>query len=873
MDIQTVLKGLDQLFQEYRIGEVEDYLTGKLSEAKDEGDMYSHITLLNEMIGYCRDTSQYEKAVRYCNLAEQAIAEQKLEGSVAHATTLLNIANAYRAASRLEESMECYEQVFPIYAQNLDPKDFRYASLNNNLSLLYQEMGDYEHACLCLQKALSIVELYPEARIELAVTHTNLGMSLLKLGRADEAIEHLQQAFTLFEQDEERDYHYSAALSAMAEAQYRKGNLLKAAAYDEQALIEIEKHVGRTQAYEVVEENLERIRAEIRQSRLSPEEPGHASNEPSISDEEPKPSYVEPRISYAGSRSSDQEPKTLSDKEKETDEIESAGKEQSDGKKPVKTHISGLELSRRYFEAYQDTLLAGFEEYKPYMAFGLVGDGSECLGFDDESSRDHDFGPGFCAFIKRELYQKIGSQLAEAYAKLPDEFMGYKRLVTPQGMSRVGVRCLEDFYAEYIGCEDIPQSEQEWLRAPAERFRAVTSGGVFADYLGEFTRIRNGLLAFYPETLRRKLLANELAMMAQTGQYNYGRMLQRGDKVTTQLILSKYMEHTMNAVYLLNCIYAPFYKWKHRGMQNLEILPEIMDILNAISDMEYGDERIAQVIEIIAKLIVHELNQQSLTVSGELYLDVQAKMVMESIGGNVKSEGGEEHKMDEKAAIIETAPEGCVSEEHMQNKQRLVDLAVQLEWEAFDKVDNLGGRADCQDDYGTFSIMRRSQYLTWTEEMLDQYIQDFMAASEAGVNLITQKYGYMMESTAPEEFAEIKDKLMPVTDERRAIVEQIVQIQVGFIEAFAVDHPLSASNARSIHTSEDNLYNTSYETYLRGELMTYSDDMLLLYGRFIAAKAQKGENLAREILNHTAILYGYESVDVLEEKLAKYENQ
>lgn len=840
MDINVVLNGLDQLFEECRIDEVEDYLTDRLDQARAEGDMHSYITLLNEMIGYCRDTSQYEKAARYCKLAEDAISQEKLEGSVAHATTLLNIANAYRAAARLDESMEYYRRVFPIYEKNLEKTDFRYASLHNNLSLLYQEMGDYEKACEYLERALSIVLLYPEARIELAVTHTNLGMSLLKLGRDDEAAEHLGKAFELFEQDEERDYHYSAALSAMAEAQYHKGNLQEAIEYDRQALSEIEKHVGRTQAYEVVKQNLERIEEE------------------------------------------------LAIRERRQKEAVERGRQ----------NISGLALCRQYFETYQHQLLKGFEEYEPQMAFGLVGDGSECLGFDDASSHDHDFGPGFCVFLKRELYDKIGQQLAEAYAKLPAEFLGYKRNVTRQGEKRIGVICIEDFYAGYIGCEDVPQTDTEWLYATPDRFRAATSGEVFVDHLGEFTRIRNGLLQYYPEPMRRKMLAGELAMMAQTGQYNYERMLRRGEKVTTQLILAKYMEHTMNAVYLLNRVYAPFYKWTHRGMQNLEILPEIMDILNAIGDMEYGDNRILKVIEIIARLILHELHQQGLSESEELYLEEQAYIVAQApvIAATDGSGKQEENRETTEAGRTEAAEKsGNVSDrskeepsekltpgtntqegreqrmiENDQDKQHLVDLAVQLEWEAFDKVDNRGGRADCQDDYPTFSIMRKSQYLTWTAEMLDQYIQDFMAASDAGINLITQKYGYMMESTAPEEFAQIKDKLMPVPDDKRTLIEQIVQIQVGFMEEFAKTHPLSASNARSIHTSEDNLHNTSYETYLRGELMTYSDDMLLLYGRFIAGKAKNGENLAREILDHTAVLYGYESVDDLEEKLAKY---
>ena len=76
----------------------------------------------------------------------------------------------------------------------------------------------------------------------------------------------------------------------------------------------------------------------------------------------------------------------------------------------------------------------------------------------------------------------------------------------------------------------------------------------------------------------------------------------------------------MKLVYLLNRRYAPFYKWLHRGMNDLPVLPEIMDILNAISDMELTDERIPQIIEILAKLLVAELNKQGLSSSQDTYL-------------------------------------------------------------------------------------------------------------------------------------------------------------------------------------------------------------------------------------------------------------
>lgn len=672
MDIQSVLQGLDQLFANHRIGDVESYLTTNMDAAKEEQDMYSYITLLNEMIGFCRDTSQYEKAVSYCKLVEQEIKNQNLEGSVAHATTLLNIANAYRASSLLQESMENYQKVFPIYDAVLDKTDFRYASLYNNLSLLYQEMEDYEKACECLANALEIVALYPEARIELAVTHTNLAMSLLKLEKEQEAENHLNKAFSLFEQDEDKDYHYSAALSAMSELQYKKGDLDNAILSGMQALFEIERNVGRTKAYEVVEQNVlkmkEEQRAQALRKRMSQcfnisveaeeekqfkekqflEKQIHQNAEELKNEESQniKSKNVEQKNEEIKNQQSNSkcvfEKNNSKDKLKNNSQISQIKKETENSPLDITTDtvtgaksLKGMDLCRAYYETYKEQFLKGFEQYKPYMAFGLVGDGSECLGLDDEFSKDHDFGPGFCVFIPEKEYDIIGEALAKAYEKLPKEFMGYSRNVTKQGKTRVGVKTIEGFYKEYIGVEGIPQSDAQWFIAPPERFLAATSGEIFEDNCGKFTRIREGLKNYYPEHLRRAMLAEELSMMAQTGQYNYERVLKRGEKVTAQLILSKYMEHTMNTVYLLNKEYAPFYKWKHTAMTNLPILPEIMDILNAIADMEYGDERIVLVIEMIAKLIVNELLNQGLSDIEELYLDVQAHRILERANAGV----------------------------------------------------------------------------------------------------------------------------------------------------------------------------------------------------------------------------------------------
>ena len=188
-----------------------------------------------------------------------------------------------------------------------------------------------------------------------------------------------------------------------------------------------------------------------------------------------------------------------------------------------------------------------------------------------------------------------------------------------------------------------------------------------------------------------------------------------------------------------------------------------------------------------------------------------------------------------------------------------------MEFQAFDQVQNEGGRAECQDDFDTFRLMRISQYLTWTEEMQEQYIREFEENLAVGRNLIEEKYARMMESTAPEEYAALADRLPVCSEEKKQIIEQIVALQVEWMEEFRQRYPRLAFAARSIHTSEDTPWNTSYETYLRGELLTYSDTLLVLYGRFVAELAAKGQNLAELTISNTVHLYGYGSLEEAEE--------
>ena len=200
-------------------------------------------------------------------------------------------------------------------------------------------------------------------------------------------------------------------------------------------------------------------------------------------------------------------------------------------------------------------------------------------------------------------------------------------------------------------------------------------------------------------------------------------------------------------------------------------------------------------------------------------------------------------------------------------KNDLIDKIVLEEWRQFDKVENIGGRASCQDDYETFSIMRKSQYLTWNEELLKSYYNDLINAHYNGRNLISEKYGHMMKSNDPIRYESIKSYLPEIDESRKQIQEEIIKIQVLWMEDFAAQYPKLAYNARSIRTEEDRYDNTSYETYLWGEISTYSIDTLLLYGRMIADYLKENKNLAYEIMLNTIKLYGYKTFEDVEKSL------
>lgn len=201
--------------------------------------------------------------------------------------------------------------------------------------------------------------------------------------------------------------------------------------------------------------------------------------------------------------------------------------------------------------------------------------------------------------------------------------------------------------------------------------------------------------------------------------------------------------------------------------------------------------------------------------------------------------------------------------------KNLIEEIVNFEWNEFQNVKNEGGRASCQDNWSTFEIARKSQFLSWNNEMLKSYYDDLLNSKDQGHNLLTEKYARMMESTAPKQFEKIKDNIPVLSIEKKNLIEEIIKIRIKWAEEFAMKYPFISGNGRLIHSYEDNLYGTSVETYLRGELGTYSEKTIKLYHNYVKQLENEGKNQSRIIMENTALAYGYESLDEAEKELIK----
>ncbi|MFU0591768.1 DUF4037 domain-containing protein [Gardnerella leopoldii] len=645
---------LDEMFANHAGADaIETYLLRKLAEANP-----LQLSVLNELMGFYRSRGEHAKNKPIIDKALDLAKKMDLAGTEAGTTTLINAATSLRAAGSYDRAEKIYTQALNESSETLGAKNRKLAALHNNLSMLYSETGRTHDAIEELNHALEILQntsTDPERDIDIAATHTNLALAMLqecskectqerkecskecshpntstnsKSATLDSAFEHASTSVRMYVAgNNENQPHYASALAGFAQVQCARGEYAQAEESYSKALDLIARCYGKdSESYAITAENLRQARELAEKITKESTEIQESANQ-DITEQHSTNSH--PANQNAANHN-------------------------------IKT---GMQLAQSYWQTYGKPLLdqPKFAKYKNRIAAGLVGHGSECYGFDDEISRDHDFGPGFCLWLTDEDYAEIGADLQTAYDALPRKYAGFgSRNETPrakscEGSKRVGVFSISEFFENLTGFPTAPSQNEPhlWLSLSESTLAAATNGKIFADPLGEFSKARQSF-KLMPDDVRISLISRRLGMISQAGQYNFPRMIARKDASAAWLSINEFVRATASIVFLLNnpvtAGYLPYYKWQFAALRKLSNrmasrLPEVCSKLESIMQLSsaacfggdgFGEggkgaglaqKQVSQIIDSICEDIVRELQYEGLSDCDETFLEWQRPYV------------------------------------------------------------------------------------------------------------------------------------------------------------------------------------------------------------------------------------------------------
>lgn len=172
----------------------------------------------------------------------------------------------------------------------------------------------------------------------------------------------------------------------------------------------------------------------------------------------------------------------------------------------------------------------------------------------------------------------------------------------------------------------------------------------------------------------------------------------------------------------------------------------------------------------------------------------------------------------------------------------LIQNIITQEWNHFTNTQNIDAPASCQSQKGNFYASRTAYWSMYPEDVLQYYSLDLVHAKNTGTNIVTQKYGYMMAYTDPEYFKTIQPLLPPVSPQKIKFVEAIMVIYLQWELSLQETHKELFRGPRPLLAKEDRKTVTSVETYMRGELQTYSEQTLKAILEFFLLEMAAGRN-------------------------------
>lgn len=522
------------------------------------------LALYVEYGGLLRNLGRYDESLEVLHKALHCAGVLKGKDHLDYASALVNLANLLRMMNHFQESETLFLQAKALFEKKNATKLIQYVSLCNNLGLLYQDMGQYEKSIPLHNICLDVLENDPEQEIIYGITLNNLVEPYKQTGEREKAIQVLKKAIGIFFRNIDHvSVLFAAAMNNLGIIYYEDKEYGKAKQCFETSMnISKEKLGTESESYRYSLKNYDKAMKKI---------------------SERYPSF---------------EPFSMA--------------------MEINENSKGLDIAEGYFrDVCYPMLEAEFSEYLPRMAAGLVGEGSECYGFDDLISRDHDFGPSFQIFIPAKDMDIYGNKLKKRIEELPKSYGCFEaRNTCGLGEGRTGVLTIEGFYDKYLSIHEVPKTLSIWRQMEDIPLSTATNGRVFMDNLGEFSRIREGLLAHYPKDVLLKRLAYHCTQIAQSGQYNLPRCLKRKQYVAATHALDEFVTHYSSFIYLINRTYKPYYKWEHEGLKTLPILGKTSyDELGklVLIPLQSNPKYAIFVVEELCKKLILYLQEQKLT--------------------------------------------------------------------------------------------------------------------------------------------------------------------------------------------------------------------------------------------------------------------
>ena len=326
----------------------------------------------------------------------------------------------------------------------------------------------------------------------------------------------------------------------------------------------------------------------------------------------------------------------------------------------MQNFVPGLKLSELFYTEAAKPILETLFPQIPHSA-GLLGWGSEVLGYDDIQSSDHHWGPRFFLFLSPEHHHKYKNTISKALSdNLPRRFRCYstnfgepdevgvrlpKEAESGPVNHMIHIETIDGFFGWYLGCNPYESpTAADWLSFSEHKLRAVTSGKVFHDGLDELEEIRRKF-HYYPRDVWLYQLAAQWIKIFEEREF-VSRCGDVGDELGSMVIAARQVKNLMRLCFLMARKYAPYSKWFGTAFSKLECAAELSPIFRDVLSSSTWKERerhLSKAYSIIARLhnalqITPTIAEEASYYFGRPYLVFEAPNLVRHIIENITDE-------------------------------------------------------------------------------------------------------------------------------------------------------------------------------------------------------------------------------------------